>query len=155
MDDKLVAGFLKAIREVFHEIGLTIDRICSVTDWDVGANMIATVGILGDVRGSILLRLDRQSARNIVAAMLQSMGMEAKRGLALDAEEAGVAEIANQICGRAITILSGVSLECDITPPAVISGSDITSSLPGAATLEYRSVEGPFGKLLVFLGIKD
>jgi chemotaxis protein CheX len=156
MDEGLVESFAAAAREVFREIGLEVSGAGSQPDAAPAADsrmvFVATVGVLGDVRGSLLLRLDRFTASNIVAAMYRSLGLEDRQPPEI--AEAAIAEVANQICGRAVTILSRKSVECDITPPAVISGTELTSSLPGSVGLAYRFVEGPFGSLFISLGLK-
>jgi chemotaxis protein CheX len=156
MDEGLVESFAAAAKEIFREIGLDVSRSGSGTgpapSTEARLIYVATVGILGDARGSLLLRLDRFTAQNIVAAMYRSMGLADRQPP--DIAEGAIAEIANQICGRAVTILSRKSVDCDITPPAVISGTELTSSLPGSVSLSYRFVEGAFGSLFISLGIK-
>jgi CheY-specific phosphatase CheX len=156
MDDGLAEAFAAAAREVFKEIGLDVARVTtpsgSVPLFDDHTAFVATVGILGDARGSLLLRMDRPSAANVVAAMYRSVGMEDRRPA--EVAEADIAELANQICGRAVTILSRRAVECDITPPAVITGNGLQSSLPGSVDLAERSIEGAFGTLLILVGLK-
>lgn len=156
MDEGLVESFAIAAKEVFREIGLDVSQSGSSKDpgpeTDARLIFVATVGILGDARGSLLLRLDRFTASNIVAAMYRSVGLADRQPSEI--AEGAIAEIANQICGRAVTILSRRSVDCDITPPAVISGTDLTSSLPGSVGLAYRFVEGSFGSLFISLGLK-
>jgi len=155
MERGLADAFTAAVEEVLGEIGLEVALAVSpeltVLESDSGAGFIATVGIVGDARGSLLIRMDRQTAGNIVAAMYRSLGLENPEPDEIS--EAAIAEVANQICGRAVTILSRSGLACDITPPAVISGTDLTSSLPGTLDLERRHVHGSFGTLQVFLGL--
>jgi CheY-specific phosphatase CheX len=157
MDEGLVASFIAAAEEILQEIGLEVSRVStaavSAPGDDARPAYVATVGIVGNARGSLLLRLDRSSAANIVAAMYRSMGLENRQPR--DISEGAIAEIANLICGRAVTLLSRRSVECDITPPAVISGTELTTSVLGSEDLEYRRLDGPFGSLVMILGWSD
>jgi CheY-specific phosphatase CheX len=156
MDDGLIESFAAAAGEVLGEIGLEVARVVAPSGPAPAADeqtaFVATVGILGDARGSLLLRLDRPSAVGVVAAMYRSVGMEHRRPA--EVAEADIAELANQICGRAVTILSREGVECDITPPAVITGHDLQSSLPASVGLSERRVEGSFGSLVILVGRK-
>jgi chemotaxis protein CheY-P-specific phosphatase CheC len=67
---------------------------------------------------------------------------------------AAIAEISNQIAGRAITLLSELDIHCDITPPAVLAAPQLQSLVPDLSETSRQTVRGPFGQLTIFLGIQ-
>ncbi len=52
-------------------------------------------------------------------------------------------EIANQVAGRAVTLLAAAGRRCDITPPTVVTADRVDSLLPGPLTA--WTVRGAFG----------
>ena len=68
-------------------------------------------------------------------------------------ELAAFGEISNQIAGRAITLLAGMDLHCDITPPTVFAAQQLQTLVPDLAESLRQTIRGPFGRLTVFLGV--
>jgi chemotaxis protein CheX len=155
MDQRLAECFTSAAQEVLREYGLAVIKVGTTPVKDVHTDertVLATVGLIGDASGSLLLRLQMETAANIIAAMYRSLGVEGRHHP--EDRETAIGEIANQITGRALTHLSRRAVHCDMTPPAVITGTDVTTTLPGLGNLEYRSLEGRFGTLLLMLGVR-
>lgn len=155
MDPGLAECFTAAAREVFGEVGLEVTRLDTNTSVDVRhgeRSVIATVGLVGDLNGSLLLHLSAATALQVVASMYRSLGLDDHDPR--EVTETAIAELTNQIAGRAITNLSRRSLECDMTPPAVITGSEITSAFPGLASGSGHTLEGAFGRVLILVGLR-
>ena len=149
-----VDDFVEAAREVLAGFDIEIQEVRSPATQREESALIVSVGILGDVTGTFLLFLDEDTAGSIVGSMFDGMGVTraSSRNATVRAEAIG--EMANQICGHAVTNLSQRGLRCDITPPAVLSGTHAISSLTGAGSFEVRRMTGDFGSLLLALGVE-
>jgi chemotaxis protein CheX len=68
--------------------------------------------------------------------------------------QSGVAELGNVITGRASIKLSEAGYNCNISPPALILGKDITIS-----TLDFSRIvvplNTPLGEIVVHLALRD
>ena len=149
-----VDGFVDAAREILAGIGLALRDVSTSEEGIEESAAIASVGIVGDATGSLLLRLDEESTDRIVRAMFADMGVHPGEHIDATLRAHAIGEFANEICGRTATRYSEFGVQCDITPPAVMSGSRITSSLPGVDRFETRCLTGDFGQLLLSLGVR-
>jgi len=152
---EILAAFLDAVRQVLSETGVEIESIVPEEDRDTDDQVITSIGLTGGVRGIFILRTDTSSARNIIRAMLGEVRI-ALGGEGLDRiQMAALGELSNQICGRAITLLSETTAHCDITPPAVVAAQGMKSLVPDALSSSRREVRGPFGRISLFLGVQE
>lgn len=89
------------------------------------------IGLIGDIKGHIVISMDRKVACKIASRMM--MGMPVER---LDEiSKSAISEAANMILGNAATILSSKSIKIDITPPALFEGEDMLVSMPKMKTV--------------------
>ena len=146
MEDVVAAAVLVALRQVFGETGIPPDRIerkRRAGSDGPDARVVASVGITGELRCNLVLCADSRSANGILRGM--------SGGLALPDDRLGkfpraaLGEIANQVAGRAVTLLAGAGRRCDITPPTVVTADRLDSLLTG--TSAAWTVHGDFGVL--------
>jgi CheY-specific phosphatase CheX len=151
---EILAALLDAVRQVFRDSDIRIDSVETGDPFGSEAQVISSVGLTGDLKGIVMLRTDAAGATGIVKAMMGGLRLPlAAEGLS-EVQLAAVAEISNQIAGRAITILSERGIHCDITPPAVMYAPKLRSLVPDVAESARHTVRGPFGSLALFLGIQ-
>jgi chemotaxis protein CheX len=143
----------EAVRQVFQETGIDIEGAEPGNSLGTDAQVIATVGLTGDLQGILMLSTDATAAARIVQAMLGGLRVETIVDRMSPLQLAAIAEICNQVAGRAITLLSERGLRCDITPPAVVAASQMQSLVPDLAESFHQTLRGPFGRLAVFLGL--
>jgi CheY-specific phosphatase CheX len=148
-------AFLEAVRQVLSETGVSVDSVGAGESPAATEGIIATVGFAGDLRGVFTLHADLASAGGLLQAM--TGGLEI---LLDDSHEdlmrmEAFGELANQVSGRAMTILYERKLRCDITPPAIFSGRDLRSPAFGPGKSTGRVLRGPFGRLALFLGVQE
>ncbi|MDR3708554.1 MAG: chemotaxis protein CheX [Capsulimonadaceae bacterium] len=87
-----------------------------------------TIGVTGDVQGIVIFGMSLVTADRIASTMI---GAPIKTFDALAAS--AIAEMCNMISGNAMTALSDAGVKCDITPPALIRGTNTkisTLSIP-------------------------
>ena len=101
-----------------------------------------------------MLCTDRPSARRIVRGMAAGVRVPQSGGALSEIELAAVGEIANQVTGRLITLLSRAGLRCDMTPPAVVAAAQLQSLVPDVAESFQQTFHGAFGHLSLFLGVQ-
>ena len=153
MRDQVADAFIDAVRQVLTETGIEIDGIGPTISPDEEDQVVTSVGLAGDIKGIFMLRSDTPSAARIARAMTGGMGVVLRGDMIDQLQMAALGELANQISGRAITLLSDLHVHCDITPPAVLCARQLTSLVPDLAQSFERTITGPFGGLTLFLGI--
>jgi len=147
--------FTDALREIVTEIGfqdLAIDGGKSKID---SAELVASVGITGDLQGFMMLQTDMASARSFVSKMLANMGIdeEEEEGFGQFHKEA-IGEIVNQVSGRSTMMLADHRIDCNITPPTIIAGRNIYSDVSSCEASIAHTIKGSFGNIGLFVGIK-
>jgi CheY-specific phosphatase CheX len=144
--DVVPGVFLEALRQVFDETGIRLDSVererASRSDGPV-EQVVASVGVTGEVRCNLMLCADNGSADGILRGMTADLELPADR--LGEFPRAAMGEIANQVAGRAVTILASLGRHCDITPPTVVTADRVDSLLPGPASV--WTVRGAFGIL--------
>ncbi len=100
-----------------------------------------------------MLRTDTAGAAGILKAMSGAVRLPIANDRLSEMEMAAIGEISNQIARRAITLLAGMDLHCDITPPTVIAAPRLQSLVRDLASHPGRPSAGLAGRLTVFLGI--
>jgi CheY-specific phosphatase CheX len=118
-------------------------------------NVIASVGITGDLKGIFMLRTDTPSVASFLKAMTGGLRLTLREELLSEIQMAALGELSNQISGRAVTLLFDRHLHCDITPPAIIAARQMQSLVPDLAASFSRTIRGPFGRLTLFLGLRE
>jgi chemotaxis protein CheX len=151
---EILAAFVEAVRQVFRDTDIAIDSVDDADAFGPDAQVIASLGLTGDVKGIFMLRTDLQGAAGILKAMTGGIRLRITHDRLSEIQLAAIGEISNQIAGRAITLLSDLDLRCDITPPAVLAAPQLQSLVPDLSEIFRQTVRGPFGRLTIFLGIQ-
>ena len=155
VEPQFLEVFIEAIRQVFRDTGIIIDKVCAEEEPVAEDHVITSVGITGDLKGIFMLRTDTPSATFILRAMTNGVRIKVSDERFSEIQMAALGELTNQITGRAITLLFDRHVRCDITPPAVIAARQLQSLVPDLAVSFSRTVRGPFGRLTVFLGVQE
>jgi CheY-specific phosphatase CheX len=155
MDTSLIAAFSKASLQIMSEIGLPGAVISQRTDLPRESEMLCSIGITGQLHGCFILRFAKSSVRTFVTAFASSMGMEDEDPSDPTFARAAIAEFSNQLCGRCVMMLAEIGTDCLITPPTVISGTGVGTSIPALNdTIEF-GIEDEFGLIGFFIGLKN
>ncbi len=119
----------EAAREVFQiMLGSGLQPEAEITD--TGANVSAVIGFAGQLRGLLTVRCNRSSALAIAAHMLGVTPAAAENEL-----NDALGELCNMIAGGFKNKLEQQGVECLISIPTVVAGSDyklhtLVSGLP-------------------------
>lgn len=118
--------FLKAASYVFQQFQLP----CQVGTPSIksspfsGLEVLTVVGITGDIRGQMYFGGSTSSILQIVSAMMGGAHVSSLGSL----EQSAISELANMICGNAMSYFSQEGITLDITPPMLIIGSQFEVS---------------------------
>ena len=124
MDKKYINSFVKAISQVFLNLGfeeISSGSICVKDSFTCGYNLTIIIGLSGDIKGNVAISMSYETARKIVSIMM--LGMEVSEIDEISVSALG--EMTNMVCGQAVNILSSSNLFIKITPPTIIHGEKI------------------------------
>lgn len=152
ISNKAIECFNKAILEILNETGFheaTVTTESAHTEYSI----LTTVGFTGRVHGYLMLQSDDDSANKFIDILSSYVGIELEDKSFGDFHKSTFCEIVNQICGRSTIHLSKIDLDCDITPPSIIVGSSIYTSITDFDTSQTFFVSDSFGTFKIFVGI--
>ena len=145
--------FIDAAKAIFVEIGfldLKINTAGNNNKYDI----IASIGITGEFTGFLIIRSNLQSSMNFINKMLSNIGIEAKETNFGQFHKEAFGEILNQISGRATMLLESNGINSNITPPTILTGSNISINTYDAVETLHKNIEGTFGSFNLLVGIK-
>jgi CheY-specific phosphatase CheX len=142
VEARLPAVFLAALRQVFAESGIPVARVTRAPAVP-GCRLAALVGVSGDARGHVALCAGAPTADRLLRLLSGGRAPSAARRAEL--VRAALGEIANQVAGRAVTLLAASGRRCDITSPLVVPDGRAVAFPPGPPLA--WSVRGAFGTL--------
>jgi CheY-specific phosphatase CheX len=154
VEHEILDTFIEAVRQVLAETDIDVEAFDPGPGPPGADQVVTSVGLTGDVRGILMLSTDAPSAVAIARAMTAGVAIPLANERFTEVHLAAMAELANQVSGRAITMLSERQLRCDITPPAVIAAQGMQSLVPNLAASFQRTARGVFGRLSMFLGFQ-
>ncbi len=147
--------FIKAAEEIFREIGFSELTVSDISTDDDKYELIANIGITGDISGFLLIRSDLGSSMNFINKMLSNMGMDSAESTFDQFHKEAFGEILNQISGRTAMLLESVGVNCNITPPTILMGSNITMGSYIASEVVHKKIDGKFGSFDLLIGAKE
>jgi CheY-specific phosphatase CheX len=130
MDAESITTILReAIRFILDETGFKDVTIRPVTGKSKSSDLVVTTGITGNIKGILMVSFGSSDAVRAANTMLAHIG-EAQSGSTLDENhKASLSEITNLFTARFVNILSARDIDCNLTPPTIITGSSIGVSI--------------------------
>lgn len=86
-------------------------------------NVVISIGITGDLRGHLMMSMNKITAMNVASKMMGGMEVADFDDMAKSA----VAELGNMIAGNATSNFYEMGKKIDITPPLLYVGEDISA----------------------------
>jgi chemotaxis protein CheX len=151
VDDKVFATFLEALRQIFLETGIELTGFSDGLS-GVPVQAITTIGITGKLRGNLFLSTNHGSAGKILTLMMGDLASNTDAEGLAEFRKASLCELTNQIAGRAITLLSSMDMDCDITPPTIIT-ADVVGFQP-TGTISSKTARGAFGEIVLTVAVE-
>jgi chemotaxis protein CheX len=147
--------FSKALQEIFNEVGVSKTSVRTMISTQDQFELVSSLGITGDMQGYLILKAELKSAKRFVEIISTHMGMEMEEEGFGTYHKAAIAEITNQISGRATMLLSEEGFDCSITPPTIVTGNNIYMQIPNLDMTLSEKIEGDFGFFGFFVGVKN
>ncbi len=155
MSENLLDVFTESIKAIFTETGLKIESIKNIPIPKGEHDQVVTsIGITGEIKGNFILLINKKNAKKISDLMLSNMNIATSPDFS-SLHEAAIGEMANQISGRAITILSERKINSDITPPTMLMGDNIKFLSSEFTEFKAREISGDFGIVHIIVGTKN
>lgn len=98
---------------------------------------IIRLGLVGALRGEVLLNIDHSTAIGIVSKMVM-MPVEAIDELG----QSAISELGNMVAGNAATVFSNKDILIDITPPSYSVGADYQPDVPQVFRIPFTCEAG-------------
>lgn len=156
MDKTLRKLMKESFTESLSEAGIPhkIKTIPSLTNHPI--EVLCTIGITGDHHGFYHLAGSKQTLKELTHQFSQAFGVRGEFSEGMGPfEKTTLGEIVNQVMGRWCTALSSYSIDCNITPPTIMVGSDLQNT-PGKSKVSRPIfVNGSFGHLRMHLELKN
>lgn len=89
-------------------------------------NVCIVLGVVGDIAGQVIYGASEESAVAIASAMMMGVPVEELNDMAKSA----ISELGNMITGRATMGLEKVGYRVGISPPTIITGTDVRMASP-------------------------
>lgn len=125
MKAEYVNPFLQAFDNVVDQVvnvkpkkGNLFVKEGSVKSGDV----VITIGVTGDLNGSVTLNMSEKVARYVASKMM--FGMEVKE--LDDMAKSAISELGNMIAGNSASFFMNIGKSINITPPSLYTGSNMT-----------------------------
>jgi len=149
----LVSSIAQGIEQILYEIGFS--RIQKIQNNSGNVEVVTSIGITGDINGTLMLKTNRQSAITITNKMLSTVHPNDIRDEFGVAQKEAIYEVTNLFAGRSLNILAEKQkhLDCRLTPPTIITGNKIS---PVMCEIIYSTdlfFTGDFGDLAIYVGI--
>jgi len=108
------------LKEIIPDIEMTRGALGKQKNPIVTRGCASLIGVTGDVEGRVVLDMDQQTAVNLAGGMLGEK-MDHFDNLV----SSTINEIANMICGGAISILINTGKNLDISAPTMFTGRNL------------------------------
>ncbi len=149
MEDDKKAAFGSAFGEVLLESGFPGAVVEPAGDDDgLGADILCTVGLAGGLSGFLTLRFIGSALASVARRMTSHCGISIGEGDGSFLRETA-AELANQLAGRAVNTLARHGVDCAITPPTVVTGSNVRAAVPHLADRQTWKVDAGVAEFLI------
>ena len=152
--EKYLETFTRAVTDVFSEIGFSEITLKESDYRHASSEVVANIGLTGDLQGYLLLRADLKSAKRFIDKMLTNMSMETDEQEFGQFHKEALGEVLNQVSGRSTMNLQMEKVDCDITPPTIVTGQDIYYDITSMDASTYQEISGDYGSIGLFVGIK-
>ncbi|PKM76143.1 MAG: chemotaxis protein CheX [Firmicutes bacterium HGW-Firmicutes-15] len=153
MDIRCVNSFISGLLNVTGMLGMTSmqrkglsKRTKLRTDNDV--NII--IGLVGDIRGSVVFSMQEATARNIASTMMGGMPVDKFDMM----PKSALCELANMVSGNSVSLLEQQKALVNITPPTLINGKNMITMISQVETLVVE-FEGQEGKIEMNVATED
>jgi chemotaxis protein CheX len=120
-----VKQFIHSTSQVFEELlgnGISVKRVAMKANPMAGQEVMVVIGVAGEAQGRVILDMDLFTAVHLAAHMIG----EPPPGMT-PLVRSSIAELASMAIGRAISCINNSGTKLSMTPPTIITGSNLVS----------------------------
>ncbi|MDP4182023.1 MAG: chemotaxis protein CheX [Bacillota bacterium] len=124
MNISYINPFIEATSNVFKQttgIEVSIGKLYLKPPTYNVSGVIIVVGVVGAIKGKAVLFFDNDFACKVASAMMMGMPVNELD----DLSKSALSELANMILGNTATVFYKNGYKIDITPPSILTGSNI------------------------------
>ncbi|MBN2739234.1 MAG: chemotaxis protein CheX [Spirochaetales bacterium] len=151
--DNYYAYFSRALCALFEETGLG-DCHEKGSGKKTSFEVITNIGVTGQVKGCLMMKTDFRTASEISNSMLSGIGHSENEEGFTSMQKAAITEFTNQFGARAIMFMSDDGIDCNITPPTIITGQTVESQTFQITQAVEKEFSSPFGSIFLYLGLQ-
>lgn len=137
MNVEHINPFLIECQNIFKEVGgIELSLVGTTLKRNPFAtkNVVVMVGVTGQLKGSVVINMDKELAMLIASNMMY--GMEVKE---LDElSKSAVSELGNMTMGKVASAFYSKGILIDITPPTLMIGESIELTMPNVPLLSIK-----------------
>ena len=138
MDVKHINPVLDAFTTVLSQLGFQkVERLglSKTKSLIINKGVISNIGVIGKLKGSIVIGMDTDSAKKFASIMMMGMEVSEFDELATSA----IAEMSNMVCANACTNFTEIGIDgLNISPPSIIVGKGATIKLAAPILLVVK-----------------
>ena len=152
MDVNAINPILTAFTTILPQIGFqTVEKVATTLEGSTLDNtgIMINIGVMGPLRGAILIGMDIDSAKQFASKMMMGMEVAELDGLA----QSAISEMSNMVCANSCTVFAASGITgLDISPPTLLlgPGGQVRLSVPKILSVTFLA-DGI--KVKVFVGL--
>lgn len=153
MKQEHINPFIRASIDVLHQttsIAFTTGKPYVKTAPFVADKILISLGVTGQIRGSVVISMNQETANDIASKMMMGMPVNELNELAKSA----LCELGNMIMGNVATLLFNIGTQIDITPPSLMTGENVQIS-PSEMVTICVPIESPGYKIVLDISLKE
>ncbi|MBI9102792.1 MAG: chemotaxis protein CheX [Spirochaetales bacterium] len=143
----------KSIIEISAETGLGKTEVITATE-AFSPEILVSIGITGMFQGYFMIQGTETNVFGLMKKMIIASGLTLEIADKKEIFTEAFKEFANQMSGRLIMKLSEDDINCNITPPTIISGDNINMELSGLPIYINLKAVFPDEEIHIEIGIK-
>ncbi len=144
--------FVNSTSQIFEELignGISVKRVTMMATPVGGQEVMVVIGVGGEAQGRVILDMELITAVHLAAHMIG----EASSGMT-PLVRSSIAELASMAIGRAISRINNSGTKLSMTPPTVITGSNLASFDQSIETL-VAPIVTEYGEVRVNVTLQD
>lgn len=113
-------------------------------------DVLVSLGIVGDLKGRVIFSAGRETAKFVASSMMMGMPLDELSDMAKSA----LCELGNMIMGNVATLLFNQGVQIDITPPTLLTGSNIEVTATNMVTISIP-LEADEHRFVINVSVKE
>lgn len=153
MKVEFINPFVSAAFNVLEKVGKTkVNKgtLSLATSPIAGMDVNTVIGVTGDILGQVIYTMTTETAQKLASIMLMGLPI----GDFDEIAKSAISELGNIITGNAATELGNAGYCCNITPPSLFMGKEVSVSIKDLQILVIP-VLTDFGEINIYVALRE